>query len=126
MEKYFAKYLPNGEKKPFDDTSREWETGNVVMDGNGEHWIVTSDGGMSIQKAKLFLCTNNIHVGDNIYDNVFRLWENCELCFWKVMTEGGYGFKIVGEIKSSEFNWINDGTQVTKERVNDVITERVH
>jgi len=105
--KYFT-YLPSEFSKEFQDTSRDWKNGDVLMDGDGKIWIVETTN--KIWSAKLFLCSREIKEGDTFFwlEDLFNPQVAIPMD-WYIGSEeipigliGPTGFKVIGTFINSD------------------------
>ena len=106
MKQYFAKYLPvEGEIKMGDKFFEE---------GLGIGTRRNKEGLYDFQKVKLFLCSRDIQVGDEVqlYKSGFELGDKVKITSESNLeiAKMGMGFKVIGEI-SSEATWVKEGDE---------------
>lgn len=122
-KKYFAKYLPvEGEIK---------EVGDVALYPNGFSETASSEtlsdliGNTACKKAKLFLCSRDIQVGDKFIFDDDLLAGPFEVISKETKISAGQapidsiqgkGFKIIGEI-SPDATWVKEGDEFDEEDI---------
>lgn len=111
MKPYFAKYLPV-DGKPINNT-------DIVIGERGTimtYFAYKALGGSgSIKKAKLFLCSRDIQVGDN-YQSPKRFGSKEYI---DAYCDGDFfprSFKVLGEI-STEATWVKEGDDFDENQV---------
>lgn len=125
-KKYFSKYLPvDGDIQvgdsildPNNNVYKCTRIDNIYLNCSGYNGLVRIS---RCKKVKLFLCSRDIQVGDEVMDNSFTSF------IWK----GTFGdiignfyaankdntFKVLGEI-STEATWIKEGEKFYKDEIN--------
>lgn len=122
MKTYFTKYLPVEGEILKGDTYKVTSEGAIAF---GEIRVAPGDRGDTIgaQKLKLFLCSRDIQVGDNVYREP-ESWK----VFDKQPTDTNHGlwgfmrnvkpddFKVIGEV-SPEAVWVKEGDEFDADQI---------
>lgn len=116
MKKYFAKYLP---------VEGEIKEGDWVINPNKplQRAYIQSDPIYlkEYRKAKLFLCSRDIQVGDLVFalneEEAGNVVDLKDLCYW----QSKKSYKIIGEI-SPEATWVKEGDEFEGEGIDFVST----
>lgn len=111
MKTYFAKYLPvEGEIKEGDRYRYKGYPMTPLIEGRGNRNVQMI--GKPLEKVKLFLCSEDIQVGDNVIDPGTKnlssetVLDKEDLEFLNSVR----AFKVIGEI-SPEAVWVKEGDE---------------
>lgn len=108
MKTYFAKYLPvEGDIKIGDKFYEE---------GLGIGTRVGKKGIYDFQKVKLFLCSRDIQVGDEVMDSTGTLKAKLDIQPQPNEIASGKYIKVIGEI-SPEATWVKEGDEFDEDEV---------
>jgi hypothetical protein len=113
MIKYFVKYPPvEGEIEKHD----YWQakSGDIIPAGSGER-ILHHANEVGCKKVKLFLCSRDIQVGDEVQNGDGELCKIPNEADLRNAKEHGF-FKILGEI-SPEATWVKEGDDFDEEEI---------
>jgi hypothetical protein len=130
MKLYFTKYLPiggeirEGDKAidknihhPNNIVTLSFDKYGNASDGRG---VYSSDGLKKLKKVKLFLCSRDIQVGDEVqlYKEGFKLGEKVVIKTKDNLNlaKMAMGFRVIGEI-SPEAKWVKEGDEFDKDEV---------
>ncbi len=125
MKTYFAKYLPvEGEMKMGDKIFfKEDNTRGLLSEGGLPEWVINKCVEKKHKTGKLFLCSRDIRVGDELWTGrkettlVFEDGANGRdegnWCHLSAAISGHY-FKVIGEI-SPEATWVVEGDEFKRD-----------
>lgn len=113
MKTYFAKYLPvegeikQGVKAVFSPTG-----GKLSTDKPLPEWVIKSSNEKGFKLGKLFLCSRDIQVGDEIIYEI----TNAKFKWDGNTPQRPEDFKVIGEI-SPEATWVKEGDEFEEEQL---------
>lgn len=114
--KYFAKYLPvEGEIKEGDKALKS--NGKIVYVNKAAAKHLTKDW----KKAKLFLCSRDIQVDDEVTDGLTKWITRVALTGTPDCTDTG-GYKVIGEISRDALSYVKEGDEFDEPEVQKYIT----
>jgi hypothetical protein len=103
--KYFAKYLPvEGEVTPGDYYFQPYQEGQIGIANKDDYM---EGAYMEDTKAKLFLCSRDIHVGDEFFYTPSQTWVKLTDSYREPTPDD---FKRIGEV-SPNATWVKEGDE---------------
>lgn len=119
MKQYFAKYLP---------VEGEIPIGSLMFFKIGGEWTRPANfddylgvGIEEVKLAKLFLCSRDIQVGDNVYNTAQETYFKANQELVDMLNDPNVeittNIKVIGEI-SPEATWVKEGDEFDDEDIN--------
>lgn len=112
--KYFTKYLPvEGEIKKGDKFKCAKGENDRILVNEG---IVPIKDTIHYQKVKLFLCSRDIQVGDEFFDNKGNKYVYQTEDFEESYFESDLAYKVIGEV-SPDATWVKEGMEFNDDQI---------